>query len=77
MADFDLVACLYPFEDSKGIAETTIHATANNSRFVGALLPEPELKIQYGRGDRESTEPPEQPQGSHLDYCPRLEWRFS
>lgn len=75
MADTDLIACLYPFEDDSGNAKYAIELKANKSRYIPPQYSTP--KVRLGRRDRAPTEEPEQPKGDRLDYCPRLELRFS
>lgn len=74
MADTDLVACLYPFEDNWNHAKEVIEKL-NESRCVPGRLSLPE--VQYGRHDREPTEEPGNSEASPLDYLPRIELRFS
>jgi hypothetical protein len=74
MADTDLIACLYPFEDNFGRAKIAIEEL-NKPRYIPARLSQP--KVQYGRRDRVPTEEPEQHGAGPLDYLPRIELRFS
>ncbi|KAF2741602.1 hypothetical protein M011DRAFT_472947 [Sporormia fimetaria CBS 119925] len=77
----DLIACLYPFEDTNGKARKVIKDPANSPedcpRCVDVTRQSPKLQ---GRQSRETTAPPDdnyhkkvQPQ----DRDPRLELRFS
>ncbi len=72
MADTDLIACLYPFEDDSGNTSEMIERIKNH---IPARYTRP--KPHYDRRDRAPTEEPEQRQGDRLDYLPRLEFRFS
>ncbi|KAK9438289.1 CAMK family protein kinase [Metarhizium brunneum] len=75
----DLIARVYPNsdEDVKKYAETAIKAS---SYYVSLLYEEPDEVVQYGRDDRETTEPPEQPHDrktSKFHGKPYIEIRFS
>ena len=72
MADTDLIACLYPYEDNFGHAKIAVE---NDSRHIPARLSQ--SRVQYGRRDRVPTEEPEQHGVGPLDYLPRIELRFS
>ncbi|KJZ70942.1 hypothetical protein HIM_09646 [Hirsutella minnesotensis 3608] len=78
MADADLIACLYPADDS-GVGYSFDTVSMNKSRSAPPLLTLPSLKTSYhqSRGDRESTEPTEETQIPSYFYQPCLQWRFS
>ena len=79
MADSDLIARLYPFEDDFHYARETIGLIENHSRYVPpgrsrpSLAPRPD---QYSRRDRHPTQEPED-HGNSLDHIACLELRFS
>ena len=75
MADTDLIACLYPFQDVRGDALKAMEDEANESRYIPPRSSR--SNVRHGRRDRASTEEPEQCEGNSLEYRPRLELRFS
>lgn len=72
MADIDLIARLYPFDDETRWAKRVVEVL-NPSRYVGKP-PQPSPGLRHSRYVRHPTEPPEDQNG--LD-CPHLELRFS
>lgn len=79
MNDADFIARVYPGPDDQGMsyAATAIEA---GSFYVPPLHQKPKQEVQYGRDDRETTEPPEQPHDrktSKFDGKPCIELRFS
>ncbi len=77
MADTDLIARLYPFDDNfRYGSETT---KLNSSRYVPPHPPRPSTVTpldQYSRRNRQPTQEPED-HGDSLDQFPCLELRFS
>lgn len=76
MADTDLIACLYPADDG-GVenALDAIETYKETSLYVPPLFSRP--KPQYGRCDRESTEPLQQSDVPAYLHSPCLQLRFS
>ncbi len=77
MADTDLIARLYPFQDACCYALETVES--NHSRYVPPRRPRPSLPSrpdQFSRRDRQPTQEPED-HGDRLDHSPCLELRFS
>lgn len=72
MADTDLIARVYPYEDVYCYARAAIEAS---SRHMTPTQEPPE--IHWSRSARESTEPPERNANENLDTLPYLELRFS
>lgn len=75
--EHDVIAYLYPHNDSRKRAFKAIEA---NSRYAPPLLQPTEDRPARHRSrdhrDRESTEPPDNPGASALDYLPSLAIRF-
>jgi serine/threonine-protein kinase Chk2 len=79
MTDTDLIARLYPFEDSIRYAMDAIELEENRSRRVPGRPNRPSLDPRpdrYSRRDRQPTQEPED-LGDSLDHTPCLELRFS
>ncbi|KAF5018843.1 hypothetical protein F66182_9172 [Fusarium sp. NRRL 66182] len=73
--EHDIVARLYPHGFGI-VGKRASNAIKANSRYVPPLLAQPSL-TRYSRHERESTEPPDNPGASALDYLPYLVVRFS
>ncbi|KAG8420717.1 hypothetical protein J3458_002650 [Metarhizium acridum] len=79
MANTDLIARVYPSSHDH-LARHAAKAIIDSSYYVSPLYEEPEEKIQYGRDDRERTEPPDEPgdrKPSEFDGKPFIEIQFS
>ena len=77
MADSDLIARLYPYNDLDLSLSKVIQTS---SRYLPAPLQRPRPRVLRGRGERERTEPPEESEQSNSSehhYQPCLEIRFS
>ncbi|KAM3537301.1 hypothetical protein ARSEF1564_009781 [Beauveria bassiana] len=68
--EYDTIAYLYPNND-----ENALKAIKADPRHMPPRLKRPPTR--YSRGERESTEPPENQGASALDYLPYLEITFS
>ncbi|KZL63700.1 camk protein kinase [Colletotrichum incanum] len=66
----DIVANIYPSSDPKGWVASAIKASSLYEP------PQLEQQVRYRRGERASTEPPEDHGASALDYLPRLRITF-
>ncbi|KAH8747276.1 kinase-like domain-containing protein [Diaporthe sp. PMI_573] len=78
MADTDLIAWVYPYEDLEyRYAQATIEASSQY--MPPRVAPQEPPEIHWSRGARESTEPPERNanKDDNLDTLPYLELRFS
>jgi hypothetical protein len=77
IADTDLIARLYTNEN---IDDYELKAIQTSSHYVPPPLQRPRPRVLRGRGERERTEPPEEPEQSNSSahhYKPCLEIRFS
>ncbi|KAM3549222.1 hypothetical protein MY1884_008837 [Beauveria asiatica] len=75
--EYDTIAYLYPHKD-----ENALKAIKADPRHKPPRLERPPPRLErrrtrYSRGERESTEPPENQGASTLDYLPYLEITFS
>ncbi|RMJ03713.1 hypothetical protein CDV36_014762 [Fusarium kuroshium] len=73
--EHDIIAYLYP-HGSGFIVGNASKAIEASPRYVPPRLSQPP-RTRYSRGERESTEPPENQGASALDYLPYLEITFS
>ncbi|AEO63070.1 uncharacterized protein THITE_2107922 [Thermothielavioides terrestris NRRL 8126] len=74
MEDTDLIACVYPFEDTSGFGRKAIEADKNQLRLVPAQLP---VEVQHDRPEPQYTEPRGEANVPAYLHGPGLELRFS
>ncbi|RMD43974.1 hypothetical protein DV735_g1087, partial [Chaetothyriales sp. CBS 134920] len=73
--EHDIIAYLYP-HGLGAMGEKALEAIEASPRYVPPRRAQP-TRTRYSRGERESTEPPEDQGTSALDYLPCLEITFS